>query len=363
MDENGQLNKSAVKRTALLEMPHKVCEYACPSVGLEDMYEQKTGVRLPDYVVMDLSMIGFMYVRQEMAPIPRMVFWGNGTGKAQHRFLEDVIGYRWIFNEGNGFDTAFVAVKASIDADQPVILGLLDMFHLPYHQKMYHRFHVPQHYVLMVGYDLEKDCVYVLDNSRPQVQSLPLQDLKAAWNVNQPGQSKKNTYAVLSFDSQPASLETILRRGLKKRAAWMFDPPLDFMGLPGMCRFAQEFSTWESELSPQGFKASLEHLVMFTCSVVPMPPARLLRQVDKNADPHQAVRNRFAAMLQRYAIELNEPSWARAAESLGKSGIQIGLLTDRVVDALLGDQSALNDAARILPRIVALEEQTFDALR
>lgn len=349
--------------TALIELPHKVCEYACPSVGLEDLYELKSGVRLPDYLIMDLSMIGFMYISQKMAPAPRMVFWGNGTGKPLHSFLEDVVGYRWTISEGGGFKSAFAAVKDSIDHGQPVILGLLDMFHLPYFEKMYHRFHVPQHYVLAVGYDLEKEVVYALDNSRPEVQSIPLTDLKEAWNVNQPGQGKKNTYVIATFDSQPSNLETILRRGLRKRANWMFEPPVGFMGLPGLRRFTKEFSTWSSELAPNALKASLEHLAMFTCSMVPMPPARLLHQKSLNGDPHRAVRDRFSTMLQRYAIDFKEPTWSQAAETLSESGVQIGLLTERIVDTLLGDQAALEEAVRILPRIAELEEKGFGMLR
>jgi hypothetical protein len=248
----------------LIQLPHKVCEYACPSVGLEDMYERATGRRLPDYVIMDLSMIGFMYLRQKNAPAPRMVFWGNGTGVPQHRFLEDVIGYTWSYHDGGSFENAFKAARNSIDHDQPVILGLLDMYHLPYFEKMYHRFHVPYHYVLLVGYDLAKEEIYVFDNSRPDVQTIPVRDLKGAWNVNSPGQSKKNAYTIVAFEPQPPDLETILRRGLKKRAGWMFNPPVGFMGLSGLRRFARDFANWPDELSPAALKASLESLAMFT---------------------------------------------------------------------------------------------------
>ncbi len=175
-----------------LELPHKVADYACPINGLEDMYEWKTGQRLPGYFLMDLSMIGFLYIKQKNAPNPRMVFWGNGTGRQQHELLGDIMGYTWTFSEDTAFSTAWKQARSSIDRGIPVILGLLDMYHLPYYPQFYHRMHIPQHYVLLVGYDSDLDKAYVQDNGLKEVQTIPLNDLKEAWNVNLPGQGKKN---------------------------------------------------------------------------------------------------------------------------------------------------------------------------
>jgi hypothetical protein len=79
----------------LIQLPHKTGEYTCPVNGIEDQYEWKTGTRMPDQILMLLSMYGFSYIQQKRAPAPRMVFWGAGAGRPQHEFLADVIGYQW----------------------------------------------------------------------------------------------------------------------------------------------------------------------------------------------------------------------------------------------------------------------------
>ncbi len=88
-----------------------------------------------------------------------MVFWGNGTGQPQHDLLADIIGLHVdIVQKTESFSTAWKQACESIDRGIPVILGLLDMFHLPYYPRFYHRIHIPQHYVLLVGYDAGIGC-------------------------------------------------------------------------------------------------------------------------------------------------------------------------------------------------------------
>ncbi len=346
-----------------LRLPHKVADYACPINGLEDMYEWKTGTRLPGFFLMDLSMTGFMYIKQKNAPCPRMVFWGSGTGRPQHELLGDTMGYTFTFSEDTAFSTAWKQVCASIDRGTPVILGLLDMYHLPYYPKMYHRMHIPQHYVLLVGYDTEKQMAFVQDNGHPDVQSVPLSDLREAWNVNNPGQGKKNTFCIVEFGSRIAPLEEIARQVLKKKAEWMFNPPVGFMGISGMRRLAADITNWEGELSPEQLKRCLSDLATFTCSVVPMPPQRLLPFPMNHVDPHQAVRDRFSSALVEFGAQFNEPTWVEVAGYLAKSGRLIGQLTDLIVDQLLASAFDLKPAAELITRIAENEEKAYSLLR
>ncbi|HWQ46003.1 MAG TPA: BtrH N-terminal domain-containing protein [Longilinea sp.] len=343
----------------IINLPHTVTDFTCPVKGIEDMYEWKTGVRLPDYFLMPLSMIGFTNIKQKAAPAPRMVFWSTATGKLQHTFLGEVIGYRWTCMEGKGYKTTLQAVKVCIDGGVPVMLGLLDMYHLPYYPKFYHHFHIPQHYVLMVGYDDRKEEIYVLDNGLPEVQAIPYIDLQAAWDVHSPGLGEKNTFFWLDFNPKIATQEEIARVGLKKRAQMFLNPPLKFMGLPGLKKFAAEFPHWDAELTPQGLHESLMHLVTFTCSMVPMPPQRLLPYPIGHVDHHQATRDRFAELLSDLARQYHIPAWEQAAVSFRESGRYIQELTDTICDHL---QSGLLDTHKIelaIDKIVIWEEKGF----
>lgn len=343
----------------LIRLPHKVCDYSCPTNGMEDQYEWKTGQRLPDFILMYLSTIGFTYLKQKQAPAPRMVFWGSKMGKPQHEFLSDLVGYRWTCSEGGGFKTALAAVKSSVERGTPAILGLLDMYHLPYFNKFYHRVHIPQHYVLMVGYDDQREVIFAQDNSLPEVQEIPYSDLKEAWNVYNPGQGIKNTWYTLEFGQKIASLEEILDKGLRKRAEMVLNPPVGFMGISGMERFGKDFPRWAEELTPAGFEESLRHLATFTCSVIPMLPQSLLPFPLGTPDPHQACRDRFATLLAGFGEEYHQPGWVQAARCFKESGAGIQEITETAAGILLGKKIDPQTMTKLMEQIAAQEEEGY----
>ena len=192
----------------LIELSHKVCSYSCMINGLEDLYEQKTGVRLPDYLFLHLSgLLGFVYIKNKNAPTPRMVFWGSNIARYQYEALADVVGFRWQMMSDRSFRFTLKRAKKAIDRESPALLGALDMYHLPYYEKFYHNFHVPIHHVLMVGYDDAQETVFVLDCDRPDVQSIPYLDLEQAWNVHISGLGKKNTFYTFDFNVNVANVE------------------------------------------------------------------------------------------------------------------------------------------------------------
>lgn len=347
---------------SVIALPHKVLDYTCPINGLEDQYEWKTRIRLPGFVLMDLGTIGFMYIKQKNAPAPRMVFWGSGMGRQLFASLADVVGFEWTGQEDKAFRTAWQIARESLKNGTPVILGLLDMYHLPFYPKFYHRVHIPQHYVLLVGYDEQKDAALVQDTGLPGVQSIPLSDLQPAWDVRNPGQGKPNTLFTIKFNDQPASLESIWRRGLKKRAATFLNPPVGFLGIRGMRKLQKEISGWAEELDASAWKESMLSLVTFTCSVVPNLPQSLMPFPLGYTDPHQACRDRFAIELADAAKKYHEPVWAQAADLFRMSGEKIGSLTDLAVATLSGKKSLFDEASGLMAQIAYLEEAAFKML-
>ena len=345
-----------------IELPHKVLDYSCPINGLEDQYEWKTGTRLPGYFLMDLSTIGFLYIRNKLAPVPRMLFWGSGMGKAQHEFLAEIIGYRWAYHEGGTFKNAWQNVLAQVHQGQPVIFGLLDMYHLPYFEKFYHRVHIPQHFLQVIGFDGARDAAIVLDNSLPEPQFVPLRDLQSAWNVNVPGQGKPFTCYVLTFGDQIATPQEIAVKGLKKRAQVYLNPPNSRLGCLAMEKAARDIPNWPTDLSEPQFKACLESLATFTCSVVPNLPQALLPFPLGYEDAHQACRDRFAAELTEMAEHCHQPHWLDAANGFSASGVKIGELTDMAVQTLQGKRQAFKQAGALLMEIQQLETKAFHYL-
>ncbi len=349
----------------LIELPHKVCGMSCMINGLEDLYEQKTGVRLPDWLLLYLSgMAGFVYIKNKNAPTPHMVFWGSQIAKYQYEALADVVGFRWQMVSNRGFPYTLKRAKESIDQDTPALLGVIDMYHLPYYEKFYHKIHVPIHHVLMVGYDDARKAVLVLDCDRPEVQVVPYTDLEAAWNVNIPGLGKKNTFYTFAFNDRVADVETIAREGLLKRASAMLEPPASMFGIKGMRKLARELPHWPEELDPEQLDVSLRHLVEFT-GAPPIPPLRLMGFAgDMDVpDNHTAGRDIFAGLLRQMATEYEMPAWTDAAALFEQSGQALAALTDTMVDHILGERNTLELASELLTEIADLEKQAFRVIR
>jgi hypothetical protein len=345
----------------LIALPHKVCGLTCMINGLEDLYEQETGVRLPDWLLLHLSgMLGFVYIKNKHAPAQRMVFWGMQIAKYQYAELADIVGFRWQMTADRGFPYTLRRVKTSIDGGNPALLGALDMFHLPYYDRFYHKIHVPIHHVLMVGYDDDKNDALVLDCDRPEVQRIPFPDLQAAWDVDAPGLGKKNTFYTFAFNDRIADVERIARAGLAKRAAAMLEAPVSMLGIKGMRKLARELPGWPSELGGKGLNVSLRHLAEFT-GFPPVPPNRLTGYAAP--DNHRGGREVFAGLLRRLAQDYSEPSWAEAAGFFDQSARALEKATGTVVDYLLRKSNTLDEAASLIGKIADIEEQGFRIIR
>jgi hypothetical protein len=341
----------------LIKLPHKVRGMTCMINGLEDLYEQQTGIRLPDWLLLFLSgLLGFVYIKNKNAPTSRMVFWGMQIAKYQYEALADIVGFQWQMVSNRSFPYTLKHAKASIDQSVPAILGALDMYHLPYYDKFYHKIHVPIHHVLMVGYDDEQEVVLVNDCDRAEVQGIPYADLEAAWNINIPGLGKKNTFYTFAFNEHIADVETIVRQGLLKRATAMLEAPVSMLGIKGMCKLVSELPRWPAELGTKQLHISLRHLVEFT-GFPPVPPNRLTGY--DAPDNHGGGRDVFAGLLERLAADYAEPSWAGAAALFRRSAQVLGKLTDTVVDFLLGRCNSLDTASVLVAEIANIEEQAF----
>ena len=346
----------------IIELPHKVCACSCMINGLEDLYEEQTGERLPDWLLLHLSgLLGFVYIKNKRAPAPRMVFWGSNLAKRQYETLADVVGFRWQMTSQRSFPFTLRRVKECVDQGRPPILGVLDMYHLPYYEKFYQKIHVPIHHVLMVGYDDEEQCVLVLDCDRPDVQCVSYTDLENAWNVNIPGLGMKNTFYTFEFNQQVADIETIARCGLRKRAAEMLEAQVSILGLKGMRKLAAELGDWPQALTANQLDACLRHLVEFT-GFPPIPPRQLTGFADTPGN-HAAGRDIFAGLLRKLSSDYGEPGWATAAIYFDESAVKLEELTDSVCSFIIGRSTSLETSAGLVAEIARIETQGFQLLR
>jgi hypothetical protein len=317
----------------LLNLPHRVIDYLCPVNGICDIYEWKTGERLPEELIF-YSRLGFQMISQKKANPPKMIFLSTSSiGRRQYEFFNSIIGFHIYSSEGKAFTTTLSEIKELIDNKIPVILFGLDMFYLPYHDKFYHMLHIPGHIILMVGYD--DKAVYVHDNSKEGIQTVPYEDLMSAWAKNYIGISKKNAYFGIDLTNNQLNVKEILKTAYQSMADDFINSPLSFSGMRGIDRFLKELSSWKDIYDKPVLESIYKNFIYFTGSTLPGFPPELEISNQGIFNPHKGGRDKLSASLINYQEKYGGSNWSKAALSFEKSGDIIeGIVHEMVQDIL-----------------------------
>lgn len=343
----------------ILKIPHQLADYLCPINGLCDIYEWKTGNRIPDDLLF-YSKAGFQLISQKRATPPKMIFFGQSSiGKREYNYWKNLIGYEIVSNEGRTFKTTLKEIQSLLDNDVPTILFGLDMYHLPYQQKFYHECHIPGHVVLMVGYD-EKN-VYVHDNSKIGVQTVPVDNLRLAWANDYIGISKRNAYFGIDMKSPNHDISHIIQQGISRNANLYLNAPLGFIGIKGMSKFIKEFPSWEKTFSEEELKNIYSHFVEYSGSVLPELPHELSNHNSGIDNPHRASRDKLAAALLNYKSTFGTPHWEEAAHHFQLSGAIIESIVSGFVEDI--QHQTFSRADRYIPLFEKLKEVEREAFK
>ena len=227
-------------------IPHRSAPGLCPVNGIRDLVQWRAGRDWSNEFLYGLGLGGgFAYLRFGAADPPRQVYWGI-AGPRQHRYLAELLGAGYTELENRSFKFSWRKAQDAVDAGTPPLIGPLDMFHLHFYEGLYHQRHIPIHYLLVIGYDDEK--VYVHDTGQDHVQTLPLEELELAWNVNVPGLGKRNRLAVFDIPDTLAPDGEIIRKSIADECQAMLHPPVSMVGIPAMEKVAREMAGWPEEL-------------------------------------------------------------------------------------------------------------------
>lgn len=324
----------------LFTLPHRVCESTCYSNGLEDLLAWR-GAVYSKYLLPVLGGIaGFTYLRIKRAEPPCMVFWGANT-KYLMKDLAKIIGFQEKVVEGRSFEFTFSQLKKSLNSNQPVVAGALDMYFLPYYRNLYMKFHIPIHYVLVVGYDDEKQTVFVHDCSYSAVQEIPYLEFEKSLGVIVPGMSLKNTIRIFSFpDELPSELE-IAQRGFAYKAERFLNPPVKIFGVPAMRRLAKEIYEWDN-------KRCFEHMVTYATT----PPS-----LPTTFENSHGMRFWQADVLSALGNKHKISNWIEAAALFRKSGENI----KRLCQAALSQDK--HQICQTLMEIADMEEDAYKLIK
>ena len=232
-----------------LTIPHRVAAGMCPVNGIRDMVHWRTGRDWSNEFVHGLGQgAGFAYLRIKVADPPRQVYWGIASPR-QHQYLADLLGAAYTEVENRTFRFSWGKARQALDAGTPPVLGPLDMFYLPFYAELHHKRHIPIHFLLLVGYSDEK--AYVQDTGVEEVQSISLDELEKAWNVNVLGLGKRNRLAVLDIPSALPPTRDLVRKAIADQCQTMLRPPVSMLGIPAMQKVAREIAGWAGELGKE----------------------------------------------------------------------------------------------------------------
>jgi len=328
--------------SAPIALPHRVTPGMCPVNGIRDLIQWRYGRDWSNEFVHGLGLGGgFAYLRINVADPPRQVYWGNAPPR-QHEYLAQLLGANCTVTENRTFKTAWGRACQAVDAGTPPLIGPLDMFHLHFYQGIYHARHIPIHYLLLVGYDDSR--AYVLDTSLEAVQEVPLHALQAAWDVNVPGQGKRNCLAVLDLPEHLAPTDSLVRQAITDQCRVMLRPPVSMLGVPAMEKVSREIAGWPRELGQEVAAACLLQVRTFLSS------------------PPDAEGGNYTAGRDRYLTFMREAEAAAGLDLAGPiSDMQQSMATIPALAHATRD-GRLEEAGRLMGLIAAVEKRAVAAL-
>ena len=314
----------------------------CPVNGIRDLVHWRSGRDYSNEFLWGLGLGGgFAYLRFKMADPPRQIYWGN-AGPRQHRYLAELFNADFKEIENRSFKFSWQKAKEAVDSGTPPVFGPLDMFYLHFYKEIYQKRHIPIHYLLLINYDNEK--AYFLDTGMKEIQTVQIDELQHAWNVNVPGLGKKNRLVIFNIPKVIPSTEALVRKSIAEECQIMLHPPVSMLGIPAMKKVAYEIAHWLVELGEETAAKCLQQVREYLNS----PP-------DLIGNHLTAGRDLYITFLED-AEMLTGLDFSEAISHLKKSMAVMPLLAEDIRDM------NLKEAADYFSRIAEIETKAYTSL-
>ena len=328
--------------------------------GIEDVYCTQTGFEVPEgFFFMMASFAETVYLRSPSKKIARMFSVGDGRPEHTYGNMKEILGLDYRICAGSDASYALKMVMSEIDKNRPVVLGPLDMFHLPY-LKMYHRVHIPIHYILMVGYDTQKDCVLIFDCDREELLELSIEELMRAWNVEKNAVGGRNGYVKFTLAQEQKTPFEIMEYSMKRKAMTQLAEKPYLVGITAFDKLAKEFRKWKDEMDIEVYKRTLSHLPEYW-GRVPKLPNRLMGMQGNQPDiPYKANMDRFSNCLKAFSKMEGGDRAAKASELFEQSGSLYQDITEHIISYLCDGEDSLQDIPELLLDIGRLYQRGYE---
>ncbi len=345
----------------LVEVKHHLSSGCCMWSGIEDVYATRTEQMVPDAFLFALSSFGesaFLKLREENRPFLFSV--GDGRTRKTYDNIKHIIGLDYHISEGRTLSYALESVKREIDHGNPVILGPLDMFYLPY-LKMYHKVHIPIHYVLMVGYDIEKDCILIYDCDREELQELPQSELIQAWQIEKNAVGNKNGFIQFSLPEKPINKYELTDICLRNKAMRQLREKPDFVGINAYLKVAMEFPSWKNNFSEEEYRNVLASITE-SLGMVPKLPNEILGITGEDDICYQGNYNRLGNVLLQLGKEYQRADWIQAGSLFCECGLLIEDITNRIIRFYCENEDCLSEIPNKFMQIGKIAGQAYQII-
>jgi hypothetical protein len=342
----------------LIALKHHADDYECMWNGIEDLYIRDTGEKLPPSFFFILSAFGsFCYMKTPKSDLKRMIALGDGRTKKMYEFLAPIVGFEYKHFEYKTFEQAIKKAKAEIDTGYPPVLGALDMYYLPYYSKLYHGEHIPFHYVLMVSYDDDAQCIYLLDCGREEVQTLSYDGLRHAWDCSYPDLSKPNTVCAVRMNSTKNKYQ-IAKEALAIKSEMFLNPPMSFVGRKGFQKFIHELPKLKSELMKADYDKILANMVMFFGTVPTVP--NVLRGIKEPDEVNFGGGfDKMSRVLNDMGREYCNKAWLEASGCFEEGAVIIFEITNVIVAYLTGENDKTDELPGLFTNVMEIMTDGF----
>lgn len=345
-------------RENMIVLRHHLDDYECMWNGIEDLYIRDTGEILPPSFFFVLSALGsFCYMKTPKSDLKRMIALGDGRTKKMYEFLAPIAGFEYKHYEYKTFEQAIKKAKTEIDSGHPTVLGALDMYYLRYYSKLYHREHIPFHYVLMVGYNDDAQCIYLLDCGREEIQTLPYNELCNAWNCGYPGLSKPNTVCTVRMKVTKNKYQ-IAKEALTKKGEMFLNPPVSFVGKKGFEKFIYELPKLKNELAKEDYDKILSNMVTFF-GTVPTIPNALNGIKEPDNVKFGGGFDKMSRVLNDIGREYENDAWLEASSRFEAGAAIISKITNDIVAYLTGKKDKTDELPGLFTKVMEIMTDGF----
>ena len=330
----------------IIELKHHYDDYECMWNGIEDIYMNKTGESLPNKFFFTLSAFGsFCYLKTPRSNLKRLIALGDGRTKKMYEFLAPIVGFEYRHYEYKSFEKALKKAKSEVDSGYPVVLGAMDMFYLPYFEKLYNKEHIPFHYILMVGYDDGEQSIYLYDCGRRELLTLSYIQLCDAMNCNYIGLSKANTVCTIRMIKERDKIDIAIDAILKKKNSFLY-PTKGFLGYKGFERFISELPTLKADIGKEEYDKILLNMVEFFGEVPTIPNA--IKGIDEiDSIEFKGGFDKMSMILRWLGENTKQEYWEKSAIFFDEGASIIKQISDVIIDYL----SHRQDDTDLLPKL------------